>query len=92
VRAGVRWTALATAGIFARSHSRGEEHRHEHHAQARRLQHRLAVPGRGRCRSHDPVLEQAFGATELRRFPDPSGKIMHAEVRTALITASAQSS
>jgi uncharacterized glyoxalase superfamily protein PhnB len=28
-------------------------------------------------------LEQVFGATELRRFPDPSGKVMHAEVRIA---------
>jgi PhnB protein len=26
-------------------------------------------------------LNQVFGATELRRFPDPSGKLMHAEVR-----------
>jgi PhnB protein len=26
-------------------------------------------------------LKQVFGATELRRFPDPSGKLMHAEVR-----------
>jgi PhnB protein len=26
-------------------------------------------------------LKQVFDATELRRFPDPSGKLMHAEVR-----------
>ena len=26
-------------------------------------------------------LKQVFGATELRRFPDPSGRLMHAEVR-----------
>jgi uncharacterized glyoxalase superfamily protein PhnB len=26
-------------------------------------------------------LVQAFDAVELRRFPDPAGKIMHAEVR-----------
>ena len=26
-------------------------------------------------------LKQVFGATELRRFADPSGKVMHAEVR-----------
>lgn len=26
-------------------------------------------------------LEQALGATELRRFPGPDGKLMHAEVR-----------
>jgi PhnB protein len=26
-------------------------------------------------------LVRVFGATELRRFPDPSGKLMHAEVR-----------
>jgi uncharacterized glyoxalase superfamily protein PhnB len=26
-------------------------------------------------------LKQVFDATELRRFPDPSGKVMHAEVR-----------
>jgi uncharacterized glyoxalase superfamily protein PhnB len=26
-------------------------------------------------------LTRAFGAVELRRFPDPSGKLMHAEVR-----------
>jgi uncharacterized glyoxalase superfamily protein PhnB len=26
-------------------------------------------------------LTQVFGATELRRFPDPSGRLMHAEVR-----------
>lgn len=26
-------------------------------------------------------LEQVFGAVELRRFPDPAGKVMHAEVR-----------
>jgi uncharacterized glyoxalase superfamily protein PhnB len=26
-------------------------------------------------------LTQALGATELRRFPDPSGRLMHAEVR-----------
>jgi PhnB protein len=26
-------------------------------------------------------LRQVFGATELRRFPDPSGRLMHAEVR-----------
>ena len=26
-------------------------------------------------------LTQVFGATELRRFPDSSGKLMHAEVR-----------
>ena len=26
-------------------------------------------------------LQQVFAATELRRFPDPSGKLMHAEVR-----------
>jgi len=28
-------------------------------------------------------LERAFGATELRRFPDESGRLMHAEVRVA---------
>jgi PhnB protein len=26
-------------------------------------------------------LKRVFGATEVRRFPDPSGRIMHAEVR-----------
>ena len=26
-------------------------------------------------------LVRAFGAVELRRFPDPAGRIMHAEVR-----------
>ena len=26
-------------------------------------------------------LKRVFGATELRRFPDPSGRIIHAEVR-----------
>jgi PhnB protein len=26
-------------------------------------------------------LQRVFGATELRRFPDPSGRIRHAEVR-----------
>ena len=26
-------------------------------------------------------LENVFGATELRRFPGPSGRVMHAEVR-----------
>ena len=26
-------------------------------------------------------LRRVFGAVELRRFPDPNGKIMHAEVR-----------
>ena len=26
-------------------------------------------------------LKQVFGATEMRRFPDESGKLMHAEVR-----------
>lgn len=26
-------------------------------------------------------LVQVFGAVELRRFPDPGGKLMHAEVR-----------
>src|SRR6185503_7374169 len=26
-------------------------------------------------------LKHVFGATELRRFADPSGKVMHAEVR-----------
>lgn len=26
-------------------------------------------------------VREAFGAVELRRFPDPTGKIMHAEVR-----------
>jgi PhnB protein len=26
-------------------------------------------------------LKRVFDATELRRFPDPSGRIMHAEVR-----------
>jgi uncharacterized glyoxalase superfamily protein PhnB len=26
-------------------------------------------------------LKQVFGAEELRRFPDSSGKVMHAEVR-----------
>jgi PhnB protein len=26
-------------------------------------------------------LQNVFGAVELRRFPDPAGKIMHAEVR-----------
>jgi PhnB protein len=26
-------------------------------------------------------LKQVFGATEVRRFPDPSGRLMHAEVR-----------
>ncbi len=26
-------------------------------------------------------LKRAFGAIELRRFPDESGKLMHAEVR-----------
>lgn len=26
-------------------------------------------------------LQRVFGATELRRFPDESGKLMHAEVR-----------
>lgn len=26
-------------------------------------------------------LKQAFGAVELRRFPDEAGKLMHAEVR-----------
>ena len=26
-------------------------------------------------------LTQVFGATEIRRFPDPGGKLMHAEVR-----------
>lgn len=26
-------------------------------------------------------LTQVLGATEMRRFPDPSGKLMHAEVR-----------
>jgi PhnB protein len=26
-------------------------------------------------------LTHVFGATELRRFPDPSGRLMHAEVR-----------
>jgi uncharacterized glyoxalase superfamily protein PhnB len=26
-------------------------------------------------------LKKVFGATELRRFPDESGKLMHAEVR-----------
>jgi PhnB protein len=26
-------------------------------------------------------LKQGFGATEIRRFPDESGKLMHAEVR-----------
>jgi PhnB protein len=26
-------------------------------------------------------LKQVFGAVELRRFPDDSGKVMHAEVR-----------
>jgi uncharacterized glyoxalase superfamily protein PhnB len=26
-------------------------------------------------------LGRAFGAVELRRFPDPSGKLIHAEVR-----------
>jgi len=26
-------------------------------------------------------LEQAFGATELRKFPDESGRLSHAEVR-----------
>jgi PhnB protein len=26
-------------------------------------------------------LKAVFGAVELRRFPDPSGKLMHAEVR-----------
>ncbi len=26
-------------------------------------------------------LKQVFGATEVRRFPDESGKLMHAEVR-----------
>jgi PhnB protein len=26
-------------------------------------------------------LVRTFGAVELRRFPDPSGKVMHAEVR-----------
>jgi uncharacterized glyoxalase superfamily protein PhnB len=26
-------------------------------------------------------LERVFGGVELRRFPDPSGRIMHAEVR-----------
>jgi len=26
-------------------------------------------------------LKQVFDATELRRFPDPSGKVMHAELR-----------
>jgi uncharacterized glyoxalase superfamily protein PhnB len=26
-------------------------------------------------------LTEVFGATELRRFPDPAGKLMHAEVR-----------
>ena len=26
-------------------------------------------------------LRNVFGAIELRRFPDPSGKVMHAEVR-----------
>ena len=26
-------------------------------------------------------LERVFGAVELRRFPDPSGRLMHAEVR-----------
>ena len=26
-------------------------------------------------------LEQVFGAVELRRFPDESGRLMHAEVR-----------
>jgi len=28
-------------------------------------------------------LRQVFDATELRRFPDPSGRVMHAEVRIA---------
>jgi uncharacterized glyoxalase superfamily protein PhnB len=26
-------------------------------------------------------LQRAFGAVELRRYPDPSGRLMHAEVR-----------
>ena len=26
-------------------------------------------------------LKEVFDATELRRFPDPSGRVMHAEVR-----------
>jgi PhnB protein len=26
-------------------------------------------------------LQRTFGAVELRRFPDPSGKVVHAEVR-----------
>ena len=26
-------------------------------------------------------LKRVFGATELRKYPDPSGKLMHAEVR-----------
>lgn len=26
-------------------------------------------------------LKRVFGATELRRFPDPSGRVVHAEVR-----------
>jgi PhnB protein len=26
-------------------------------------------------------LRHVFGASELRRFPDPAGKVMHAEVR-----------
>ena len=26
-------------------------------------------------------LQRVFGATELRRYPDPSGRLMHAEVR-----------
>ena len=33
--------------------------------------------------AHDTIefLQRVFGATELRRYPDPSGRIMHAEVR-----------
>jgi PhnB protein len=38
----------------------------------------LIVDGAGRTID---FMTRAFGATEIRRFADPSGRVMHAEVR-----------